>query len=81
MKRTKKQLYKLKRDLIYNMQKTLKPKKVYPHENDTNDYYYPSIVPSHPPAQEYTETYTQPSVPPPQQQQQPTQSTQKYCFL
>ena len=66
------------------MQKTLKPKKEYINENDTNDYYYPSVVPSHPPTQEYTETYTQPSVSPPQQQQPqqlPTQSTQKYCFL
>ena len=80
----KKQLYKLKRDLIYNMQKTLKPKKIYLNENDTHDYYYPSAVPSHQPAQEYTETYTQPSVPSPpqpQQHQQPTQSTPKYCFL
>ena len=77
----KKQLYKLKKDLIYNMHKTLRPKKNYLHENDndTDDYYYPSVVPSHQPAQEYTETYTQPSVSP--QQQPPTQSTQKYCFL
>ena len=74
----KKQLYKLKRDLIYNMQKTLKPKKGYANDDDTHDYYYPSPVPSHQPAQEYTEKYTQPSV---EQNQQPTESTQKYCFL
>ena len=76
----KKQLYKLKKDLIYNMHKTLRPKKSYLHENDndTEDYYYPSVVPNHQPAQEYTESYNQP---PPEQKQQPIENTQKYCFL
>jgi hypothetical protein len=62
------------------MHKTLRPKKSYLHENDkdTKDYYYPSAIPSHQPAQEYTETYIQPT---PEQKQQPIENTQKYCFL
>ena len=62
------------------MHKTLRPKKRYLHENDndTNDYYYPSVVPSHQPDKEYTETYIQPT---PEQKQQSIQNTQKYCFL
>ena len=76
----KKQFYKLKKDLIYNMKKTLQTKKHYAN-NDDDDYYYPSALPSRQSVPEYTETYTPSSIPEPIQEKQPTQSTPKYCFL
>ena len=82
----KKQFYKLKKDLIYNMKKSLRPQKNYLHtENDNDDYYYPHSLPSRQSTTSYTET-SSPPVPAPTQQQtqspQPTQSsTPKYCFL
>ena len=78
----KKQFYKLKKDLIYNMKKSLQPQTKQRYDDD--DYYYPSpsLLPSRQSVPEYTETYSQPSIPAPQQEkQQPTQSTPKYCFL
>ena len=67
------------------MKKSLRSQKNYPNnENDNDDYYYPSSIPFRQSTSDYSETYTQPSVSPPQQQQPqqpPTQSTQKYCFL
>ena len=80
----KKQFYKLKKDLIYNMQKSLqKQTKQRYDNNDDDDYYYrsPSLVPSRQSVPEYTETYSQPSIPAPQPEKQPTPSTPKYCFL
>ena len=74
----KKQFYKLKKDLIYNMKKSLQPKQHYANNDD--DYYYPSSVPSRQSVPEYTETYTPPSIPAPQQEK-PVESTPKYCFL
>ena len=67
------------------MKKSLQTKQRYDNNNNDDDYYYPSALPSRQSVPDYTETYTQPSVPAPQQQQQqekqPTQSTPKYCFL
>jgi hypothetical protein len=83
----KKQFYKLKKDLIYNMKKSLRPQKNYLQtENDNDDYYYPHSLPSRQSTTSYTETSSPPIVPAPTQQQtqspQPTQnSTPKYCFL
>jgi hypothetical protein len=82
----KKQFYKLKKDLIYNMKKSLRPQKNYLQtENDNDDYYYPHSLPSRQSTTSYSETSSQP-IPAITQQQtqspQPTQnSTPKYCFL
>ena len=74
----KKQFHKLKKDLIYNMKKSLQKKQHYANNDD--DYYYPSTVPSRQSVPEYTETYTPPSFPEPQQEK-PVESTPKYLFL
>ena len=74
----KKQFHKLKKDLIYNMKKSLQKKQHYANNDD--DYYYPSTVPSRQSIPEYTETYTPPSFPEPQQEK-PVESTPKYLFL
>ena len=74
----KKQFYKLKKDLIYNMKKSLQTKQHYANNDD--DYYYPSTIPSRQSIPEYTETYTPPSFPEPQQEK-PVESTPKYLFL
>lgn len=72
----KKQFYKLKKDLIYNMKKSLQPQTKQRYD-DNDDYYYPSTsaVPSRQSVPEYTETYTPP------QQEKPVESTPKYLFL
>ena len=63
------------------MKKSLQTKQHYANNNDDDNYYYPSALPSRQSVPEITETYTQPSIPAPQQEKQPTQSTPKYCFL
>ena len=61
------------------MKKSLQTKQHYANNND-DDYYYPSTIPSRQSVPEYTETYTPPSIPEPQQEK-PVESTPKYMFL
>ena len=82
----KKQFYRLKKDLIYNMKKQLKKKNVYDDDDDDFDFpdYFPSHYSSSIPASRSVQSQPQPQTQPPTQTQEEKSATvtkPKYCFI
>jgi hypothetical protein len=73
----KKQFYKLKKDLLYNMKKKFRQNDYY-DEYDNDDVYHSSNLV--PPRQSIPEP-TQAIAPPPVQEERPKPNYPKYCFV
>jgi hypothetical protein len=82
----KKQFYRLKKDLIYNMKKQLKKKNVYNDDDDDDDFdladCFPSSYPqsvSHSRPNQQSQPHTQ--QPNQTQEEKPQPTKPKYCFI
>jgi len=76
----KKQFYRLKKDLIYNMKKQLKKKNVYDDDLDYPDY-IPAYYSHPPPSSRGTQQLQQQQEQQEQQEEKQTSNKPRYCFL